>query len=265
MTFRKTTLIAIFITIAMLASCSGSKNEVTEGNISKYAKVSNYTIGIDISEYTVNLNLDSAWDNGVRFIFIKRSGLYNENIDKKFKRYWNPAKEKGFIRGAYHYWYNDMSGKVQANAFLKDLNSNEDFFVFLDLENESHEKTIYNVDKELLEWIKIVEDSLNRNVLIYTGEGSFSDFREISEVKNGTLRVLTSMGLWVEASNGKPPDLGKIKEQNTYTWKEWKFWQYEITKHISKWANNVDINVFNGNIDTLKCFLSNNNRKECIK
>jgi len=265
MILSKTTLIATFITIAMLAGCTSSENEVTEGNISKYSKVPNYTIGLDISEHTVNLNLDSAWDNGVRFIFVKRSGMKNKKIDSAFKKYWNPAKEKGFIRGAYHYWYNDMSGKVQANAFLKDLNSNEDFFVFLDLENESHEKTIYNVDKELLEWIKIVEDSLNRDVLIYTGEGSFSDFREISEVKNETLKVLTSMGLWVEASNGEFPDLKKILVQNGHTWKEWKFWQYEITKNISKWANNVDINVFNGNIDTLKCFLSNNNRKECIK
>ncbi|KAK8069300.1 hypothetical protein PG994_005916 [Apiospora phragmitis] len=74
--------------------------------------------GFDISHYQPNVNFQSAYSSGARFVIIKATEGTNY-LDPKFSEHWTGATNASLIRGAYHFARpSSGSGAAQATFFL---------------------------------------------------------------------------------------------------------------------------------------------------
>ncbi|KAK7943214.1 N-O-diacetylmuramidase [Apiospora aurea] len=74
--------------------------------------------GFDISHYQPNVNFQSAYSAGARFVVIKATEG-TTYTDPKFSEHWTGATSASLIRGAYHFARpNSGSGSAQAAFFL---------------------------------------------------------------------------------------------------------------------------------------------------
>ncbi|KAK7451788.1 hypothetical protein VKT23_012467 [Stygiomarasmius scandens] len=74
--------------------------------------------GIDVSHFQGNVNWNTVFNNGIRFVFIKATEG-TTFTDPNFSNNYAGATNAGLIRGAYHFAHPDASsGATQANFFL---------------------------------------------------------------------------------------------------------------------------------------------------
>lgn len=198
------------------------------------------TFGFDISHYQ-NAK-DIQWDSlsiGNKTIPLKfvvlRATMGNKSQDRNFEEFWELAKKHQLIRGAYHFYRADEDPVKQANNFLENVKLEEgDLVPVLDIEKipvrNSKEKLIEN----LKIWLKIVEEKYGEKPIIYTYyhyyrdhlKGEFDDYP-----------------LWLANYNDVP------QPSPNDDWKMWQFTEKGIVYGIN---TKVDLNVFNGNLWSLK-------------
>ena len=82
--------------------------------LSKRAEVQ----GFDISHYQPNVNFKSAYEDGLRFVYIKATEGASYK-DPKFSDHYTAATSANFIRGGYHFADGSGSATAQANYFVK--------------------------------------------------------------------------------------------------------------------------------------------------
>ena len=128
--------------------------------------------GIDVSHHQGNIDwetLSRAEIDGepVSFAFIKATegkGLLDENFNENFYE----AREYGFIRGAYHFFTPSVSGREQADYFIKQVHLEEgDLPPVLDIERTGN-LTTAQIRREALAWLRAVEASYGVRPIIYT-------------------------------------------------------------------------------------------------
>ena len=198
------------------------------------------TFGFDISHYQ-NAK-DIQWDSlsiGNKTIPLKfvvlRATMGNKSQDRNFEEFWELAKKHQLIRGAYHFYRADEDPVKQANNFLENVKLEEgDLVPVLDIEKipvrNSKEKLLEN----LKIWLKIVEEKYGEKPIIYTYyhyyrdhlKGEFDDYP-----------------LWLANYNDVP------QPSPNDDWKIWQFTEKGIVYGIN---TKVDLNVFNGNLWSLK-------------
>ncbi len=198
------------------------------------------TFGFDISHYQ-NAK-DIQWDSlsiGNKTISLKfvvlRATMGNKSQDRNFEEFWELAKKHQLIRGAYHFYRADEDPVKQANNFLENVKLEEgDLVPVLDIEKipvrNSKEKLLEN----LKIWLKIVEEKYGEKPIIYTYyhyyrdhlKGEFDDYP-----------------LWLANYNDVP------QPSPNDDWKMWQFTEKGIVYGIN---TKVDLNVFNGNLWSLK-------------
>jgi len=198
------------------------------------------TFGFDISHYQ-NVK-DIQWDSlsiGNKTIPLKfvvlRATMGNKSQDRNFEEFWELAKKHQLIRGAYHFYRADEDPVKQANNFLENVKLEEgDLVPVLDIEKipvrNSKEKLIEN----LKIWLKIVEEKYGEKPIIYTYyhyyrdhlKGEFDDYP-----------------LWLANYN----DVAQPSPND-----DWKIWQFTEKGIVYGINTKVDLNVFNGNLWSLK-------------
>ena len=77
----------------------------------------NSTIGVDISSYQADVDMQKLKEQGIEFIFIKASEG-SSHQDPMFAVNWGNAKEAGLPAGAYHFFSYDSPGSTQAENFI---------------------------------------------------------------------------------------------------------------------------------------------------
>ncbi len=198
------------------------------------------TFGFDISHYQ-NVK-DIQWDSlsignktiPLQFVVL-RATMGNRSKDRNFEEFWELSKKHQLIRGAYHFYRADEDPVKQANNFLENVKLEEgDLVPVLDIEKipvrNSKEKLIEN----LKIWLKIVEEKYGEKPIIYTYyhyyrdhlKGEFDDYP-----------------LWLANYNDVP------QPSPNDDWKMWQFTEKGIVYGIN---TKVDLNVFNGNLWSLK-------------
>ena len=198
------------------------------------------TFGFDISHYQ-NVK-DIQWDSlsignktiPLQFVVL-RATMGNRSKDRNFEEFWQLAKKHQLIRGAYHFYRADEDPVKQANNFLENVKLEEgDLVPVLDIEKipvrNSKEKLLEN----LKIWLKIVEEKYGEKPIIYTYyhyyrdhlKGEFDDYP-----------------LWLANYNDVP------QPSPNDDWKMWQFTEKGIVYGIN---TKVDLNVFNGNLWSLK-------------
>jgi lysozyme len=194
-------------------------------------------IGIDVSHYQgeIDWNQVKTIDKRPISFVVIRATQGDDGDDSRFKRNWDAVKEKGLIRGAYHYYRPNENSIKQADNFIKKVKlSKGDLPPILDIEKFSRIQSRRSLRIGLKKWLDKVELHYGVKPIIYTGASHYKDL-----LNNETFAEYI---LWVANYN----DVEKPFRKEI----DWKFWQYRDWGRVKGIKGEVDLNVFNG--DKLK-------------
>lgn len=153
------------------------------------------------------------------------------------------AEKKGLLWGAYHLGtYND--GVIQANHFLNTIGNTSNILLVLDIEPSRTTKKLITL-KQVEDFIKTVHHRA-RNIMIY---GSLDILKKFNS------QLVVNHPLWIA--------LYRPHVRVPIGWNKWNLWQYTDGKsgmlpHSVIGVGLCDRNKFNGSVDKLKSFWSNN-------
>lgn len=193
-----------------------------------------YYYGIDISKWNGNIAEDIDSMDHISFIICKGTeGI--RYVDPDFDFNWKIIKEKGFIRGAYHFYHTDDDPVKQAEYFwntLQDINTT-DIAPIVDIEEGSlPSKTSINkinLQVDLLIFLKQIETKSKRVPIIYTNT-AFAD-------KYLSHTAFSKYPLWLADYSKKPsPAIPKVWKQTGY-----KIWQKNASYRLDSETNDFDV------------------------
>ena len=192
-------------------------------------------IGIDVSEYQDKIDwqqLGFVDKHPINFVFV-RATVGDDRVDSKFEKYWTSADKK-FIRGAYHYYRPNENSIDQANLFIKTVKLEKgDFPPVLDIEKLPKNQSIDSLKVGLKRWLDRVEAHYGVKPIIYSGDKYFTNFLE-SE--------FSEYVFWIAHYNFFENEINP----------KWQIWQFTEKAKIVGIRGNVDLNIFNGDINDLK-------------
>lgn len=226
--------------------------------------------GIDVSRYQGTVDWKRAKANGVQFAYIKSTQSWPSSVykDPMFNTNYNAAKSAGVIRGAYHFAMPaHSSGATQAKEFLKRgggwSNDGTTLPPLVDLEWNPYSAKDYPQGKgdicygmtpsELTQWIKdfgqTVKNTTGRLPMIYTARSWWDDCTgDSTAFKNWPLHV----AMYPTAN-----DIPKNPRELPEGWTTFNMWQYSSNANLLGSNNQVDANVWNGDLTSLKDFAKN--------
>jgi lysozyme len=194
-------------------------------------------IGLDLSEYQGKIKwskvdtLENKYP--VNFVFI-RATVGDDRQDRQFKENWLGAKKSKIIRGAYHYYRPNENSLDQAALFIKTVSlSKGDLPPVLDIEKLPKNQSMERLKVGLKRWLKTVEEHYKVKPIIYTGERYYDDFlkEEFSEYL-----------FWIANYNFYREEIDE----------NWLFWQFTEKASVSGIKGNVDVNIYNGDLQQLR-------------
>lgn len=196
--------------------------------------------GLDISHFQGILIEKMSPKDSVKFIICKAT-QGSTFIDNKFRENWRKIKEKGFIRGAYHFYDCSADPIAQAIHFTNQIEDIEptDIAPILDIEEGSMVSSVsaQEMEKDILTFLKKVEHVLNRKPMIYTNY----EFAK-QNLKNP---VFSDYKLWLAEYNNKAkplvPDI----------WKENGFLIWQRSPDYVAFSKHIDLDVAFGNIHNI--------------
>jgi len=195
------------------------------------------SIGIDVSEYqgTISWSYVDTIENKypLHFVFI-RATVGKDRPDRQFKRNWLGAKENRMIRGAYHYYRPNENSLEQAELFIKTVKLQKgDLPPVLDIEKLPKNQSIANLKLGLRRWLQAVESHFGVKPIIYTGERYYDDFLK---------EEFSDYLFWIANYNFYREQIGS----------DWLFWQFTEKAAIPGINGNVDVNIYNGDLQQLQ-------------
>ena len=218
----------------------------------------NSTFGIDINEYTQNVNFQTL-ARTIDFLYLRSSGSGSGRfrVDRKFLEFAKAARNYGIPVGAYHFAvpsYDLTTADSQCDDFINILQEGfgtrnyGDLFPVLDVEVPIDDKIS---TKALIDWIQRFrqrfERKTRRRLMLYTG-AFFIELYNDFKLPDGS-QPLKTMPLWIamytklEINPDYPPDLGG--------WTRWRVWQFSDSEIVQGVGNPVDANWGPDNLDLL--------------
>lgn len=214
-----------------------SKRVSDARNIQILKKHEGKCIGLDVSEYQGRIRwsyvdtLEKKYP--LNYVFI-RATVGRDRKDRRFDRNWLGAKENKMIRGAYHYYRPNENSVEQAELFIKTVKLHKgDLPPVLDIEKLPKNQSIDNLKVGLKRWLKIVEEHYKVRPIIYTGEKYYDDFLE---------EEFGDYLFWIANYNFYREKIGS----------DWLFWQFTEKASVPGIKGNVDVNIYNGDLEQLK-------------
>jgi len=194
-------------------------------------------IGLDVSEYqgeidwTLVKSIESSYP--LEFVLI-RATAGNDREDLQFKKNWLGAKKRKMIRGAYHYYRPNENSLEQAQLFIKTVQLHKgDLPPVLDIEKLPKEQSLDSLKIGLKRWLKAVEAHYKVKPIIYTGEKYYDDFLK---------EEFSDYLFWIANYNFYREKIGE----------DWLFWQFTEKASVSGIKGNVDVNIYNGDVEQLR-------------
>jgi lysozyme len=195
------------------------------------------SIGLDVSEYQGKIHwsyvdtLEKKYP--LDFVFI-RATVGRDRKDRQFNRNWLGAKENKMIRGAYHYYRPNENSLEQAKLFIETVTLRKgDLPPILDIEKLPKHQSLDSLKVGLKRWLKAVEAHYGVKPIIYTGEKYYDDF--LKEEFGNYL-------FWIANYNFYREEIAD----------DWLFWQFTEKASIPGIKGNVDVNIYNGDLQQLQ-------------
>ncbi len=197
--------------------------------------------GIDISHYQGDVLKLMASNDSLHFVFAKATEG-TSYIDPDFKNNWREIKERGLIRGAYHFYRFEDDPIQQAQHFFNQIKDIEDSDIapVVDVEVGSlKSNTLTNISQlntDLLRFLYELEIQTGQKPIIYTNTAFANKYLKNSE--------LAEYRLWLaEYTNHQPriPDL----------WKQGGYFIWQKSQNYNDVSAITDFDLFNGRLDEL--------------
>ena len=195
------------------------------------------SIGIDVSEYQGKISwsyVDTIEKKyPLHYVFI-RATVGKDRPDRQFEWNWLGAKENKMIRGAYHYYRPNENSLEQAELFITTVKLEKgDLPPVLDIEKLPKNQSIANLKLGLKRWLKAVESHYGVKPIIYTGERYYDDFLK---------EEFSDYLFWIANYNFYREEIDS----------DWLFWQFTEKASIPGIKGNVDVNIYNGDLQQLQ-------------
>ena len=248
------TFLAAAIAVLLLSCGQNSETEITTDTTKKDSladtvtplpKGPSHLYGIDISVYQGDqIDFLTKHQDSLSFV-ICRATLGLTVTDADFKNNWALIQQKGFVRGAYHFYECDDDPKAQAEHFLSVIGtlSPNDLPPVLDFEQAGLAGVTdkAQIQKDLLLFLQTVEAATGRTPIIYVSPEFAPAYL--------TDAAFAKYPLYVADYNGKSqPQVPKMWETAG-----WTFWQKTDTVQIDHYTDDFD--VFNGSAEDMKVFI----------
>ena len=217
---------------------ASTDNSTSTPDIFKSESSTHY--GVDLSHWQGDiLSTMNKEKDKLSFIICKATGG-DYYIDPKFRTNWREIKDKGFIRGAYHFYLCENNPKKQAEHFcttISDIGPN-DIAPVLDIEQGSMSKDVSGEQmvKDILVFLKEVERKLNRKPILYTDYAFAQEYFKNSKHSS----ELAEYDLWLAEYSGT----AKPKVPDTWEAKGYKIWQKSASYHLD--SQKVDHDEYTG-------------------
>jgi len=239
--FKKIIYTLIFTLFGFILGWNISSNYENNLPIPENINLTNsiYTFGIDISHYQGHINWSEVRTSHhpIEYVFI-RATMGVDGKDKEFQYNWDEVNDKGYIRGAYHFYRPNENSTEQFQNYSSSVNlSKGDFIPILDIEQPSRFGDI-NLREGILNWLKLAEEKYGVKPIIYTGRDFYN-----KRLKN----FIDGYPLWIASYSGKQ------KMKNI----DWSFHQFTEGVKIKGIKTSVDGNDYKKDLVDLK--------KMCIK
>ncbi|PKL35613.1 MAG: lysozyme [Spirochaetae bacterium HGW-Spirochaetae-1] len=191
--------------------------------------------GIDISNHQGKIDWNKIPKDTVHFVYIKASEG-GDFKDKSFALNLHAAKKRNFPVGAYHFFTLCKPGSEQAQNFIHTVpKDNDSLPPVLDLEytgNCGNRPPLSNVQKEIKDFLSIVDAYYGKKTILYATY-EFIDAYFGNE--------FSDRNIWIR-------DI--YKNPNLFSGIPWTIWQYNCRGRVPGITGPVDLNVFNGNLNT---------------
>jgi lysozyme len=190
-----------------------------------------YTVrGVDVSGHQGLIDWDRLKSDGVDFAYIKASEGETFN-DPRFSRNWYAAEQSGILRGAYHFFTQCRSGKVQAENFIRIVPADPNALPpVIDAERMgpcTQTPAVKDVAAEIEIFLNLVQAQYRVRPIIYTT-------REFHEAYlSGKFQ---KERFWIR----------RLFRAPNFRQSQWVFWQYHNSGRRSGVSGPVDLDVFKG-------------------
>ena len=194
--------------------------------------------GIDVSHYQGNIDWQRLTQTRqsqfpIHFIFMKASegGDYGDRV---FQANFDSAKAYEFIRGAYHF-YNPKTDPVrQADFFINSVKLDTgDLPPVLDIEKRGDDARTLRRDLKI--WLDKIERHYKVKPILYTS------YKFKTRYLNDS--IFDSYPYWIAHYY-----VDSVEYKGN-----WKFWQHTDVGTLPGIREKVDLNIFNGSLEELKC------------
>ena len=196
--------------------------------------------GIDISHYQgeVDWKMLKQTRQGqfpINFVFMKATEG-GDFSDDKFVANFDSARAHGFVRGAYHFYNPKTDAHKQADFFIQSVKLEPgDLPPVLDIEKKGRD--VKKLQQDLKVWLRKVENHYGVKPIIY------ASYKFKTRYLNDS--VFNSYPYWIAHYY-----VDSVQYQG-----EWKFWQHTDVGTLPGIEEKVDLNIFNGSLQDLKCLL----------
>ena len=222
-------LVAIYLTVFMLAK--QKKIFINKW----FIDYKNSNIGVDISSYQANVDMNKLEDQNIKFIYIKATEG-STHQDDKFAENWKNAKNTELLSGAYHFFSYDSEGRTQAENFIKTVGTDIKgrLVPAVDVEyygnKEQNPPNKEDVIRELKVFLDVIEKEYGVKPLIYTRTDIYDKYLkgEFDEYKKWMSSLYTPLS-W------------NYKD-------DWYIWQYLNRGELEGYYGGeryIDLNVLN--------------------
>ena len=224
-------LVSIYFTVFILAK----QKKIFINKL--FVDEKNSTIGVDISSYQANIDMNKLKEQNIKFIYIKATEG-SKKKDDKFDANWENAQNAELLSGAYHFFSYDSEGRTQAENFIKTLGKdiNGRLLPAVDVEyygdKEQNPPNKEDVVRELKIFLKMVEDEYGVRPIIYTRTEVYNKYikGEFDQYKK-----------WI--SSFYTPLSWNYKD-------DWYIWQYLNRGELDGYTGGekyIDLNILNKN------------------
>ncbi len=168
-------LLLAFLTVFILA-----KTKVIFIN-EWFVDKNNSTIGVDISSYQADVDMEKLKEQDIHFVYIKATEG-STHQDDKFAVNWENAEKAGLPSGAYHFFSFDTPGNTQAENYIKTVGDDLKgrLLPVVDVEyygdKEKNPPAKEDVVRELTVYLNTLEEHYGTKPMIYTGAKIYDNY-----------------------------------------------------------------------------------------
>lgn len=195
----------------------------------------NSTIGVDVSSYQADIDMEKLKEQNIAFIYI-RATEGSSTQDDRFAENWKNAEEASLLSGAYHFFSYDSEGKTQAENFIKTVGKDikDRLIPVVDVEyygdKEKNPPVKEDVRRELKTYLSVIENEYGVKPMIYTRADIYQYYLkgEFDEYKKWISSLYTPLSL-------------NYKDN----WYIWQYYNRGVLEGYSGGEKYIDLNVLN--------------------